>query len=92
MNIKLLHVEIPPELRACLGSEEEATHEVHQALVMDLLRQGKLSRAKAAELLHVPLEEFPNLLSQYRIPWFDATLKDLEEDEKTLENQETSPR
>lgn len=90
--MKSLHVEIPPELRACLGSEEEATHEVRQALVMDLLRQGKLSRAKAAEQLHVSLEEFPKLLSQYRIPWFDATLKDLEEDEETLGTQETSPR
>ncbi len=88
--MKSLHVEIPPELRACLGSEEEATHD--QALVMDLLRQGKLSRAKAAEQLHVSLEEFPKLLSQYRIPWFDATLKDLEEDEETLGTQETSPR
>ena len=82
--MKSLHVEIPQELRACLGSEEEATHEVHQALVMDLLRQGKLTRSKAAEFLHVSLEEFPNLLSQYRIPWFDATVKDLEEDKKIL--------
>lgn len=88
--MKSLHVEIPPELRACLGSEEEATHEVHRALVMDLLRQGKLSRTKAAEQLQVPLEDFPKLLSQYRIPWFDTTLKDLEEDEKTLGTQEIS--
>ncbi|GJL65799.1 MAG: hypothetical protein NPIRA05_07700 [Nitrospirales bacterium] len=90
--MKSLHVEIPPELRACLGSEEEATHEVHQALVMDLLRQGKLSRTKAAELLHVSLEEFPNLLSQYRIPWFDVSFMALEEDKKTLGTQETSSR
>ncbi|WP_447969598.1 UPF0175 family protein [Nitrospira sp. M1] len=90
--MKSLHVEIPPELRACLGSEEEAKHEVRQALVMDLLHQGKISRAKAAELLHVPREEFPNLLSQYRIPWFDTTLKDLEEDEKTLGTQEKPPQ
>ena len=88
--MRSLHVEIPPELRACLGTEEEAKHEVRQALVMDLLHQGKISRAKAAELLHVSQEEFPNLLSQYRIPWFDVTLKDLEEDEKTLRIQETS--
>ena len=57
--MKSLHVEIPPELRACLGSEEEATHEVHQALVMDLLRQGKLSRSKAAEILHVCIRRIP---------------------------------
>ena len=37
------------------------------------------------------LEEFPNLLSQYRIPWFDATVKDLEEDQDTLQTSETSP-
>ncbi len=90
--MKSLHVEIPPELRACLGSEEEATQEVHQALVMDLLRQGKISRTKAAEQLQVPLEDFPKLLSQYRIPWFDVTLKELEEDEQTLGTQEISPQ
>ena len=90
--MKSLTIEISPELDACLGSEEEAKREIYQALIMDLLRQGKVSRAKAAELLNIPLGEFPQFLAQYRIPWIDNTPEELEEDQKTLRSQELPPR
>ena len=90
--MKSLTIEISPELGACLGSEEEAKREIYQALIMDLLRQGKVSRAKAAELLNIPLEEFPQFLARYRIPWMDYSPEDLEEDQKTLSHQELPRR
>ena len=64
-------IELPPELLGLLGSEEEAKREAKVALVLDLVRRGKLSRAKAAELLGLSLRDLPGLLAQYRIPWFD---------------------
>ena len=90
--MKSLTIEISPELGACLGSEEEAKREIYQALIMDLLRQDKVSRAKAAELLNIPLGEFPQYLARYRIPWMDYTQEDLEEDQKTLNNPDLSSR
>ena len=61
-------IEIPAELARLLGSEEEAKREAKIALVLDLVRKGKISRAKAAELLQLSLWELPSLLARYRIP------------------------
>lgn len=89
MSPKTLTIEIPPELEAVLGSDSEAKQEIHQALVMDLLRQGKVSRGKAAELLRIPIREFPSFLAKYHIPWIDWTTQDGEEDQRTLSSQRT---
>ncbi|HKZ78118.1 MAG TPA: UPF0175 family protein, partial [Pyrinomonadaceae bacterium] len=63
-----------------LGSEEEARREAKVALVLDLVRRGRISRAKAAELLQMSLWDLPALLAQYRIPWFDYSPEDLRRD------------
>ena len=52
--MKTLTIELPPELLKLLGSEEEAKREAKVALVLDLVRRGKVSRTKAAELPSVP--------------------------------------
>jgi predicted HTH domain antitoxin len=77
-------IEIPAELVRLLGTEEEAKQEAKIALVLDLVRKGKISRAKAAELLQLSLWDLPSLLAQYRIPWFDYSEKELEKDLQTL--------
>lgn len=88
MAMKAVTIELPPELLALLGSEEEARRELKVALVLDLVRRGKLSRAKAAELLEIPLWDLPALLAQYRIPWFDYTPDDLQQDLHALRERE----
>lgn len=82
--MKTVTIELPPELLQLLGTEEEARRETKVALVLDLVRRGKLSRAKAAELLDLSLRELPGLLAQYRIPWFDYSAKDLRQDLRRL--------
>lgn len=82
--MKTVTIELPPELLELLGSEEEAKRETKVALILDLVRRGKVSRAKAAELLGLPLRELPSLLTQYRIPWFDYSAKDLQRDLRRL--------
>ncbi|HEV8721204.1 MAG TPA: UPF0175 family protein [Candidatus Binatia bacterium] len=77
-------IEIPAELVRLLGTEEDAKQEAKIALVLDLVRKGKISRAKAAELLQLSLWDLPSLLAQYRIPWFDYSEKELEKDLQTL--------
>jgi predicted HTH domain antitoxin len=78
--MKSLTIEIPPELVELLGSEEEAKRGAKVALILDLVRRGKLSRGKAAELLGMSLWDLPALLAQYRIPWFDYSAEDLQRD------------
>lgn len=77
-------VELPPELVELLGSEEEAKRDATVAVVLDLVRRGRVSRARAAELLGLTLWDLPALLAEYRMPWFDYSPEDLARDVETL--------
>lgn len=90
--MKTLTIELPPELLKLLGSEEEAKREAKVALVLDLVRRGKVSRMKAAELLGLSLADLPALLAQYRIPWFDYSPEDLQRDLNRLRSEGPSRR
>jgi len=79
-----IFIDIPDELLELLGSEEESAKEVKQSLVLDLVRSGKVSRAKAADLLEINLWDLPEFLSKYRIPWFDYSDEQMKEDMATL--------
>lgn len=87
--MKAVTIELPPEVVRLLGSEEEAKRGAKVALVLDLVRRGTISRAKAAELLGTPLVELPALLAEYRIPWFDYSAEDVERDLRALHGRET---
>jgi predicted HTH domain antitoxin len=73
-------VELPGDLLELLGSEEDARRAAKTAVVLDLVRRGLISRAKAAEVLGLALWDLPGLLAQYRIPWFDYSPDDLKRD------------
>ncbi len=90
--MKAVTIELPPELLKLLGSEEEAKREAKMALVLDLVRRGKVSRVKAAELLGLSLEDLPGLLAQYRIPWFDYSPEDLQHDLQRLRPEKPGRR
>lgn len=78
--MKSFTVELPPELLELLGSEQEARRGARIAVVLDLVRRGRISRAKAAELLGLPLWDLPVLLAEYRIPWFEYSAEDVDRD------------
>jgi len=78
--MKALTIELPPELLQLPGTEEEAKREAKTALVLDLVRRGKISRAKTADLLQLSLWDLPALLARYHIPWFDYCAEDLRKD------------
>lgn len=77
-------VELPGELLELLGSEEEAQRDARIAVVLDLVRRSRISRAKAAELLGLALWDLPALLAQHRIPWFDYSPEDVDRDLEAL--------
>ncbi len=84
--MKTLTLELPTELLELLGSEEQAKRGAKLALVFDLVQRQRVSRAKAAELLGIPLAEFPALLAEYSIPWFDYSTDDLDRDLQSLKS------
>ena len=86
-----LTIDIPAELLQVIGTEDEARWEAKTALILDLVRRGKVSRARAAEFLQISLADFPALLAQYQIPWFDYSPETLREDLKILASQPPRP-
>ena len=86
-----LTIDIPAELLQVIGTEDEARREAKTALILDLVRRGKVSRARAAEFLQIALADFPALLAQYQIPWFDYPAETLHEDLRTLASLPPTP-
>lgn len=82
--MKVIEIAIPEEIISLLGSEEEVKKEAKEALILDLVRRGKISKAKAAELMGISLWDLPEFLAQYQIPWFNYSEEDLKEDLATL--------
>jgi predicted HTH domain antitoxin len=80
-------IELPAEVMRLLGTEEEAKQEAKIAVVLELVRKGKISREKAAELLQLSLWDLPSLLARYRIPWFDYSQEELAKDLQSLRSK-----
>lgn len=79
-----LTIDVSDELIKLFPSRKEAKEEAKQAMVFDLVRRGKISKGRAAELLGVSLWNLPELLSQYDMPWFNYSPDDLKHDVKTF--------
>lgn len=79
-----IEIPIPEEIVNLLGSKDAVRKEAHQAFVFDLVRRGKISKGKAAELLGISLWELPDLIAQYQISWFSYSPEELEKDIETL--------
>ena len=71
-----LDVELPDELFAQLRKEEIET-KVKEALVMELLREHRLSQGKAAEILCISRHELFDLMTNHRVPVIDLATDEL---------------
>ena len=82
--MKIIEILVPEEIINLLGSEEVVRKEAREAFIFDLVRRGKISKSKAAELLSISLWDLSDLIAQYQIPWFSYSPEDLEKDVETL--------
>ncbi len=71
-----LDFELPDELFTQLREEEIET-KVKESLVMELLREHRLSQGKAAELLGLDRDKLFDLMAKYQIPVIDLTPEEL---------------
>ena len=79
-----LEVELPEEILSCFESPKEAEDKAKQGVVLDLLRGGKISQGKAAELLGISRWELFDLMAKYHIPFTDLPPEELEEGLRNL--------
>ena len=75
--VKAISIELPEEITK-LFSKKELEISVRKWAVLELVRAGKLSSGKAAEILGMTRWEFMYLMSDYDIPMADFPEEELE--------------
>ena len=81
-----LEWDLPDEAFDSGFEEETFVSTVKEAAVMRLLRGGRISQGKAADLLGIDRHALLDLLGRYDIPAIDLTPEALDQDGKNLRN------
>ena len=79
-----LVLEFPEEIPEKDLQDKEVLMKAKEGAVMELLRKGKISQGRAAEILDISRYDLFDLLERYDIPVIDMTSEELQ---KELSNQ-----
>ena len=83
-SVEMVRVEIPADLARAAGlNSDEASVEAAKLLAVELYREDKVSLGRAAELCHMPIEQFMKFTAQHQAPVHYGA-SELEEDRRTL--------
>ena len=86
METMVVEVTLSKDLFVMLGySKSRAEEAIKEFSVLGLYLEQRISAGKAAELLGVRKREFIRLLSRRRIPYFDCTDEELDEEFRTVD-------
>jgi predicted HTH domain antitoxin len=86
METMVLEVPLSKDLFSMLGfSKAEAVESLKEFSVLGLYLERKISAGKAADLMGIRKREFIRLLARKRIPYFDYTVEELEEEFRTVD-------
>lgn len=77
MRTTTLPLELPDELVALVASPEAAAARARQMLVLDLLRQARISQGKAAALLGLTRHDVLRLMGEHQIRSGPASFEEL---------------
>jgi predicted HTH domain antitoxin len=84
-NMQTVRAEIPAELVVAAGLDaDNLSAEATRLLALELYRKDRVSLGRAAELCHLPTEQFMEFAGRHNVP-LHYGVDDLEEDRKTLE-------
>lgn len=85
MALKTVQVELPEELWELAGiSPTKASAKVREFIIMELLRQAKISQGRAAQLLGVDRWELMDLMGKYEVPATQLTAAELDAQQEGL--------
>jgi predicted HTH domain antitoxin len=83
--METVRAEIPAELVVAAGLDaDNLSAEATRLLALELYRGDRVSLGRAAELCHLPIEQFMEFAGRHNVP-LHYGFDDLEEDRKTLE-------
>jgi hypothetical protein len=77
---QILALELPDELVALLGSPEAAVAKARESLVLDLLREARISQGRAAPRLGLTRWDILDLMARYQIPSGPRTAEEMEQE------------
>lgn len=77
MTTRTFPMELPEVLVELLGSPQAMAEKAKESLVLELLREERISQGQAARLLSVTRWEIIQLMGQYRIPSGPETAEDV---------------
>jgi len=73
-------LELPDELVALLGSTDAAAAKAREALILELLREARISQGLAARLLGITRWDMLDLMAARRIPSGPLTPEDVQQE------------
>jgi len=79
--LKSVSIEFPEEIVDLYG-EEELKSSIRKWSVLELVKNGKISSGKAAEILGMTKWDFMELMSEYDIPMVNFSPEELEKQAK----------
>ncbi|MEW6606353.1 MAG: UPF0175 family protein [bacterium] len=81
MGMSVAQVEMPDEVLAVLGTtKQQLSQKLKELAALKLFQEGKISSAKASELVGISRMEFIEVLAKNNIPFFRQTPDELAED------------
>ena len=84
-DMQTVRAEIPAELVVAAGLDAGSLSvEAARLLALELYREDKVSLGRAAELCHIPLEQFMEFAGRHNVPLHYGA-DELEEDRRTLD-------
>lgn len=84
--MKAIKIELPEEITQ-LFEEKELESSLKRWAVLELVKEGKLSSGKGAEILGMTRWEFMELMSSYDIPMANFTREELRRQVKEKEGK-----
>jgi predicted HTH domain antitoxin len=78
--LKKLVLEFPPEVLEEDLQDRDVQMKAREGAVMELLRKGKLSQGRAAELLEISRNDLFELMSKYDVPVMDMSQDELKKE------------
>lgn len=79
-NVDALRVQVEVPRDALGEVRDDIAQEMLKLWLLQRVRQGELSFSRAAELAHMPLEAFLDLMLAHHISPFSEDIEDLRED------------
>lgn len=80
MTTWTIELELPEDLVALLGSPEAAASKALSALVLELLREARISQGQAAQLLGLTRWDILDLMARHQVPSGPETAEEMRQE------------